>query len=340
MNRYPWIDHLKALGIFLVVAGHTALPDSTHRWIYAFHMPLFFLISGFLMSPGGFDVSLRDFFVRRVWKLVKLYFVFGLLGVAMYCYVFKNDFSLSDALRGRALSWIYASGSKNGSEDLYPLVLWFFPGLISGLLIAFGLWKIPPGVWRIPGFLGVFAAGFLMQDMALPWEIESACIAAGFLGLGHAIRIRAWDGILQVAGNKWVPLALVALSVGSFLAVSNQNAMDIRAAEIGNPFLAVPACLLLIFSLSVLCMRLPASKIAAAVAGATIWIFPTHTLAFPYVDRLAAKFAPMRDALAAGDAWYGWTKALLILAATAMTHVLSVRLSAWIGKRKAAEKQA
>lgn len=60
--RIEWLDSLKGFAIFLVVVGHAVLgylragtfPEYqwslqlTHDLIYSFHMPLFFLISGFL----------------------------------------------------------------------------------------------------------------------------------------------------------------------------------------------------------------------------------------------------------------------------------------------------
>ncbi len=58
-SRIAWVDHAKGLGITLVVLGHTLrgleaskiLKDSAlfhfvDNWIYAFHMPLFFVLSG------------------------------------------------------------------------------------------------------------------------------------------------------------------------------------------------------------------------------------------------------------------------------------------------------
>jgi fucose 4-O-acetylase-like acetyltransferase len=51
-NRINWIDIAKGIGIFLVVLGHTGIPVKLSYWIYSFHMPLFFFISGMC-----FDIS-------------------------------------------------------------------------------------------------------------------------------------------------------------------------------------------------------------------------------------------------------------------------------------------
>ena len=48
------IDAAKGMAIVLVVMGHvcTGIPGLV-KWIYSFHMPLFFLISGYLQEGKG-----------------------------------------------------------------------------------------------------------------------------------------------------------------------------------------------------------------------------------------------------------------------------------------------
>ena len=55
-GRKYWIDVLRALGIILVVLGHVSKEPNTVIFIYAFHMPLFFLLSGFLFNRHRYDL--------------------------------------------------------------------------------------------------------------------------------------------------------------------------------------------------------------------------------------------------------------------------------------------
>ncbi len=55
MKRNEYLDYLKGLLISLVVLGHTIQVSKTNfddsflfRVIYSFHMPFFFLVSGYL----------------------------------------------------------------------------------------------------------------------------------------------------------------------------------------------------------------------------------------------------------------------------------------------------
>lgn len=58
MERDKRIDVLRAWGIFLVIAGHLGSPFS--GFIYTFHMPLFFFITGYLKS-----VFLEKFYCKE-----------------------------------------------------------------------------------------------------------------------------------------------------------------------------------------------------------------------------------------------------------------------------------
>jgi fucose 4-O-acetylase-like acetyltransferase len=47
--KIEWIDVIKGIGIVFVVAGHTYIGE-VKDFIFLFHMPLFFFISGFLFT--------------------------------------------------------------------------------------------------------------------------------------------------------------------------------------------------------------------------------------------------------------------------------------------------
>ena len=87
-GRKYWIDVLRALGIILVVLGHVSKEPNTVIFIYAFHMPLFFLLSGFLFNRHRYD--LRTFIIRRSQKLLLPYAFFYLLTLLWWWLVERN----------------------------------------------------------------------------------------------------------------------------------------------------------------------------------------------------------------------------------------------------------
>lgn len=83
-GRLSGFDIVKALAIFLVVAGHVwrglqtagMIPDAAlfarvDDAVYLFHMPLFFFLSGlFFQARGGFRVVLRSRAVLLLWPMI------------------------------------------------------------------------------------------------------------------------------------------------------------------------------------------------------------------------------------------------------------------------------
>jgi fucose 4-O-acetylase-like acetyltransferase len=94
-DRLAWLDYAKAIGIILVVFGHASRSigrtnglvwsdtlQSLDTVIYAFHMPLFFLIAGFAAGlPRAQDTS--SFLKSLFWGVAVPYFVWSALWVCL-----------------------------------------------------------------------------------------------------------------------------------------------------------------------------------------------------------------------------------------------------------------
>ena len=74
-SRLAWVDTAKGLGILLVILCHVHNEGVVNDWIYSFHMPLFFFLSGYLFRAGD---DPRDFLRRKVRSLLVPYFAFGI----------------------------------------------------------------------------------------------------------------------------------------------------------------------------------------------------------------------------------------------------------------------
>ena len=52
-KRIQWLDIAKGLAIILMILGHTSIPKFAADFIWLFHMPLFFIASGYTTNWGG-----------------------------------------------------------------------------------------------------------------------------------------------------------------------------------------------------------------------------------------------------------------------------------------------
>ena len=82
-SRIVWVDYYKAIGIFLIVLGHAVFnfTDLT-CFLFLFHVPIFFFISGFLekTSPCPIMVYLKKSFI----SLIVPYFIWNILSFVFH----------------------------------------------------------------------------------------------------------------------------------------------------------------------------------------------------------------------------------------------------------------
>lgn len=90
-ERIHWIDVLKGIGILLVIMGHTFKDSPVYFWIYSFHMPLFFLISGFLIEPRQ-EVGTYKVFVFKKCRSLLLPFLFFRVLLYLYWVLVESHF--------------------------------------------------------------------------------------------------------------------------------------------------------------------------------------------------------------------------------------------------------
>ena len=65
----------RGYGIILVILGHLSL-QKANIWIYSFHVPLFFFISGYLLND---NLALKPFIIKKLKALMIPYFSLGII---------------------------------------------------------------------------------------------------------------------------------------------------------------------------------------------------------------------------------------------------------------------
>lgn len=194
--RLHWIDALKGMGIMLVVFAHHSLPVALDTYIFSFHMPLFFFISGFLFDFGKYAESGANFAKGRFRSLIVPYFGFALLTCLFYFLldtafqpeVINIKFFEADALYG-VYSILYALGPMIS----YNPPLWFLTCLFITELFFYGLAKKyysePKKLLFWLSAAGVI--GYLYSEYVpfrLPWNVDVALSAVVFYGAGNLFR--------------------------------------------------------------------------------------------------------------------------------------------------------
>lgn len=84
MKKIKWIDTAKGIGILLVILGHSPFDETVIKAIFAFHMPFFFFVSGYLFHYSKYRENKRGFVEGKFKRLIVPYFVTNLIILSFY----------------------------------------------------------------------------------------------------------------------------------------------------------------------------------------------------------------------------------------------------------------
>ena len=144
------VSFAKGIGIILMVLGHTYFSDYGFRFIYIFHMPLFFFVSGYCFRKAHLD-DFRNYAEKRIRRLYIPFIKYGLLFLILHnlffhlniyndTFVFEGQVShlygLSDYLEKTFFIFFCLSGNEQligGYWFLHTLFLssFFFYGFLK-----------------------------------------------------------------------------------------------------------------------------------------------------------------------------------------------------------------
>lgn len=211
-NRIIWIDIAKVLGIYLMIIGHRDLvSDEWTRFIFTFHMPLFFVISGMFWRPLPF----KETFLKSFRSLIIPFLIITLFWCLYYfvCYV-KGGIPLR-----QMMPYILGSFVSPGKDFLFlhPLCvyLWFLIALVVIRLFC-SLIHHKVVLALLSFVLFVIDVIISIKGIVLPFALDSAMLALPFFVIGYLTsslltksRAVYWDIIVFIVS------AFLAIVIGS-----------------------------------------------------------------------------------------------------------------------------
>lgn len=189
-ERFDYIDIAKGIGILMVVWAHIMIVGWTHRVIYAFHMPLFFFLSGMLFQRDKYP-SFEKFVSKRTKRLLIPYVIYSIVTWAFWAIFKYIRHEEVDSYMMPLLQTVISQGS--GAFMVHNSALWFVPCLFLVEILYFHLCKL--GKWWC--LLGCFGCSFLSFFLGRtygeswwfspPWNADAALIALPFYGVGNVL---------------------------------------------------------------------------------------------------------------------------------------------------------
>ena len=170
--RKVWVDWMKTLGMLTIIWGH-CFPDGMSAFVYAFNVPVFFLISGYLAHQ---ETSMKVCFEKTLHNLIIPYFILAFIKAAGYMFAHLSD--------GQWLWSVLAIlGGFHELHDAYGCSnLWFVYTLI---LIKFIYQLLPNYRLLLSCFCIGGAVAYNQYESDLAWSAVNMLLAFPFFMLGN-----------------------------------------------------------------------------------------------------------------------------------------------------------
>ena len=213
-KREEYIDISRGLVILLMLLGHSGAPKLLTQLIYAFHMPFFFILSGYLYDPEKWEARGSKALIKTKFKAYMIpYFVLCMINIAMEVInAFINNVPKKVIIYNiaRSLFWnMYSYSTRARMGTSTPL--WFLPCIFLSTIFVYLIFKLKKAEYRLAvislAWLVNIGLNILKVDL-LPWHIGIALIGASFMVAGVYIKKYSFR-LDQLRGGFMMPLLFV-----------------------------------------------------------------------------------------------------------------------------------
>jgi len=300
-KRILWIDYAKAIAIFLVVLGHSFTPTGggnleVKNFIYSFHMPVFFFLSGYLWRMK--DDSFKDYLLKSLKSLLIPYFLLNVLAAVVMIPILLASHNY-DEIFNRAIDTVI------GAAHCYAGPAWFLACLFWIRILIFFTEKIQQPVLMLAlSVVGAYAIGKFVW-----WDVSSALAAFPLFYGGYFVKKKRW--IERCRTKYWVLVFMISLPLLLYINHIN-GSVSIYSLLFGNyPWLyyieTVIGVIFFIALMNVISFR--ECDLINTLSRESIMIMALHGAVSIYVSVIIGKLLPMDESTLI----YGLVKSLVIV---------------------------
>ena len=170
-TRCNWLDIAKGMTIMLMVIGHSSIPHYFSNFIWAFHMPLFFIAAGWTTNWEK-----RTFFEYCIHRIKTLMLPFVSYSIIV-CLVLSHHSSW------KGVGYVLSHGWEG-----YPL--WFIPVLFVASVISRAVYEVKSTYFRLMLIISLAMVGVELDinNIYLPWALSTVPYASFLVAGGGYIK--------------------------------------------------------------------------------------------------------------------------------------------------------
>lgn len=231
MKRIEWIDIARGIGIILVILGHIGI-GGIGKFIYSFHIPLFFFLSGFCFS--GNETDFKYFLRKKVKTLIVPYIFLGMV-IGLVEVIFKGQSPqvfIDILIQRRAFSirfitclfscdiifWLLVKINKNNLLKLFIISM-----TISILGVIYLKLKLP----------------------ALPWNLDLSFTVMIIFYIGYWFKYKGYNLVMNNSKKYWILFIMLIVNiVTNILNLKfHTNTLDLYHGQLANSLYSLIAAI-------------------------------------------------------------------------------------------------
>lgn len=286
-TRVQWIDIAKAYGMIAIVLGHILINGPLARFLYWWHIPIFFMITGIFLKPLTNPNDWKRFFMKRIRNELFLYAVMGGLLIYLYTVIHHKSqrFLLNHwfdlVLGGRTLNF-------------YTSTFWFINVYILTIIVVTVMISMTKN-WSIHLLLTI--SGLMIETSfkqitwmhlngfaMMPWNMDTVMVTAFYAYAGYVLFHHNWIWLERFKMILLIWLAAIGLIFvhqisGFSFRLSLKSHLMQSSLPMGIAIIVIP----IIFSLAVMAGACVTAKSPVKFG---LPLIGRHTLAIMYGHKL------------------------------------------------------
>ena len=317
-NRITWIDNAKAIGIILVFYGHIIerfynagynTVFSQYKFIYSFHMILFFFVAGFFLHHN--QRCTANFFLKILYQRMLIVVLFSLLCLPFWLFHY-HYFDIKNIVSFLIkTTFNYLKGIPTLNWPTWFLVCLFTTEIYTAIVVP----KIKSKSFLIVIAIITLSAGLKLTKMInafnpmyIPdnllnysiWFLPEATVAFGFYILGYItfkwINVLSSQKALLLYGLFIASAFLTLIFCFNNVPIGNKKfVVIISLSQHGDSLYFIFAALWGTFMCLFLAMVIPQFKILKFIGQNTLTLMGLNGLFFHFINSKMIKLICPRD---------------------------------------------
>lgn len=275
----------KAIALMAVIVAHVGLPYYITVGLYAFHLPIFFIISGYFFKA-------EDNFGKFLKKKIKGYLIpYCSAAIAIIIFRFCG--------KGFQLSVLRTDVFLLLVQRRYS-TLWFLAALFWGMIIFWIICRLTSGNMKhILIVSTVISIIFILYDtyikIPMYWNMDTACIIQFYLAFGYCLKKKKLLNKIYVKKNRdKFGIAITLTGIGTLTTIMNYQLCGQTLEMFGMHYGIFPLTIFssIVDSLAVITgsMIIEENRALSFLGRNTMVYFTLHqSIAIPIASRVISK---------------------------------------------------